>query len=661
MCTNLPKSLLPLLLILLLACGMAQAVRADAMEPLYLKGTDLYQRIITLPGAQLYDDQRVQVGEGGLPVFQAYYLFERNSDAAGREWVHVGESASKPDGWIPASETQEWNLMMVMRYAPQSARARVLFFEENAGDPDKPPHLLREIVQAYDVEEQAKSLLNGIDADQRPKGIVAVEKELPPAESSSYLMPILKFEKGLEFEQSPTQATLLKVASVNADESPPATGQSLAAAKNAIVFVFDTTVSMKPYIEEARRFAAQIYRKLRDQGHQDRVTFGLVGYRGNMDGEPQRSGDGAKEGCPGLEYVFQVHQDLNPDDPPEMLLDSLMQMDVACVPTRDWSEDAVAGLLSAINDLDWETFGVERGIVRWIFLVTDAGALENSESEHPGYTIRETIAPLADQNGVAIWAMHLHTPEAVKANNIELAKQQYQIFGERYFPLKPKGSEPVAEFRELLDTSADAVVKAFDGFAKEQRIEKPEPPKRGQPLTAGDLFTNAIFSAQQRYLGEAAGETAPLFYKAWASDRDLAGDHGPALIPAVFMTKNQLSLLAQLLTKALENVWQGQTGPESFFDDIREISTRMVTDPEREDLKMSELLPAYLQMLPYSSDFLRIDKKYWTESMGVLQQQENLENLRAKVNFYKEIYDDGTKWTASGDEEFALVPLSVLP
>jgi serine/threonine-protein kinase PpkA len=684
MLSILSKSLRSLLLVLPIVCGGNGFARADGAEPLHsTQIPDLYQRIITLPGAKLYDDRRVQVIKDQLPVFQVYYVYDRQS-YAGKEWLQVGRSFSSPEGWIPADATQAWDLMMVMKYAPRGMhRQRVLFFEDDPKDPSHVPPALRALIDDFNVEEHAKALLSKVEAgDLKDSGLAAVETDPPPEERKSpYLMPILDFQRAT-FERGAVSTTLLRMASVNADQSSAEVvdpGPAIIKEKEAVVFVFDTTVSMKPYIEEARRFAASIYNGLSARGLEHRVVFGLVGYRDFKKEEPQKSGVGAKKGCYGLEYVSKIYQDLSIDNPPKMIVDSLNQMDVACVPTRGWNEDAIAGLYSAINDLDWDLVGRKAAagepppvVLKMIILVTDAGARDvGDEKAAMNKTGILTIQHLANEDHIVIVPIHLHTPEAVKAKNIATAEEQYKKLGftgdvnlPKYFGLESKGSEPVPEFRQQLERLAGTILDAMQAAAKGIPQEKPIAPKQSnEPLNLGTLFKNELYSAQQRYLGALQGSRAPAFYRAWASDRDLADPHPlrNALLVSVFLTRNQLSELAKNVAYLLDLAKRGEKGPQDFFNELRKLAASTVGDPNR---KLRELLPAYLEKLPYKSDFLQMTEEEWT-SENLMRQQEQIEQLEAKRTFYDQIDKDASKWIDVGAEDpkqtVSLMPLAVLP
>ena len=238
-------------------------------------------------------------------------------------------------------------------------------------------------------------------------------------------------------------------------------------------------------------------------------------YRNNMSEEPQRSG---------LEYVTRTYLPLTPASDANAFAQAMRDIRPASVSTHSFDEDAVAGLDSAMR-LNW---GQGCGL-RMVFLVTDAGSLK---SDDPKASIRNTglstIAAVAKEQGISIFPVHVHTPEAKQAGNIEKAAQQYRT--------ELSDGRGVSLYRAIANGSpkgfdsylADVSV-VLDGIKNETQGKLVEGCRA--TIASGDegaqpsvkaLVLGKLFAVQQRFLGAAAGANAPAFNASWTSDRDLA-------------------------------------------------------------------------------------------------------------------------------------------
>ena len=211
-----------------------------------------------------------------------------------------------------------------------------------------------------------------------------------------------------------------------------------------------------------------------------------------------------------------------------------------------------------------------------------------------------------------------------------------------------------------------AVVKrARRGIAE----PKPQLESGESGFTMGSLFRNEVYSAQQRYLGDVQGADTAIFYRAWASDKDLTQPKRAALEVDVFLTRNQLNELAQSLDRLVKRAKRALDSPETFFDRLRALAVATATDPERygagfANIAESGLLPSYLGLLPYKSWVLGLTNDIWRD-LGPAGQNEMVIELEKKVLTYRDIYEDGRKWIDLGAREPGAevhpISLEVLP
>ncbi|WP_240559204.1 vWA domain-containing protein [Pectobacterium brasiliense] len=131
----------------------------------------------------------------------------------------------------------------------------------------------------------------------------------------------------------------------------------------SVVFVIDSTISMGPYIERTKEAIDKIYQRIEKEQLQDKVKFGLVAYRSSV------------KVVPGLEYDSKMYVDPNTVKSGKDFLAKVHDLKQATVSSSKMDEDAYGGVMMALDQVDWTQFGA-----RYVVLITDAGALEGSDS-----------------------------------------------------------------------------------------------------------------------------------------------------------------------------------------------------------------------------------------------------------------------------------------
>lgn len=635
------------------------SVSTVASEPLSLpQAKDFYQRIITLPGAILrrnIDEQAVAATS--LPAFSIFYVFSRKT-AGGKEWVEVGQKLQgPPEGWLASDQVEDWTTMLVMQYAPAGQRGRVLYFEKQTD--------LADIVQAVDAKPIVDRLAREADAGKPTDPPLVsiepmIERGIPEFDNKPYLMPISGFKQSQFDSGSPV--TLIEVASLNADPPPPNPPVSPPPPMRiGVVFVVDTSISMQPFIERALQTITTVYGSLQREGFLDRTSFGLVGYRNNMDQEPQRSS---------LDYVVKIYQDLDPDAPVDTILGRMRTMHEAKISTHSFDEDAVAGLYTAVNELNWEPFEA-----RLIFFITDAGALGGNDpkAHFPGVDLLN-VKESADRKKIVIFPIHLLSDMAYKANDVEKARRQYEILARtgdpnvsKYIPVKGASPDEFLKKIQPLNTQLIEALRSID--ANKQITKRDVAASASGDMDTGNLIVNELFNAQMRYIGDVKGTQAPLFFTAWAADKDLVRPDFRVLDVSVFLTRNQLNELALSLRRIIDQAKAANVDQASFFSLLRSLAASTIQDPNRyranfRTIADSNLLPAYLELLPYRSDILRMSEDKW-KSMSKTQSEELIDRLAFKRRAYEDIYNAVDNWHDLGDgdpgQAIYPVPIDYLP
>ena len=644
----------------LLAVVWVNTAASQNCKPLLLPGKKtLFQRVITNPGANVYVSagKKAAIVHASVKPFTIYYVYERRQ-VEGAEWVKVGPSAScEISGWVEGSLVSEWRQSLSLVFTERVGRKPVMFFkdldalEKVAGSPSPADEAAKLATQFTKITE---------DQMDPPEDFPIIAME-PPQEAVSrqrfYLMPIfqtVELFEGVKF---------LEAASIDPG-SWELTGNS--ELRTAVVFVIDTTISMKPYIERTREAVRRIYDAIESSGLSDKVAFGLVAFRSSI------------EKTPGVEYVSKVVSDLKDGRQRAAFEAALADTREAEVSTHSFNEDAFAGLKTAVEELNWKPYQS-----RLIFLITDAGAIRNDDPYSTTGMNETEIADIAAAKGIKIFVLHIKTPLGKRVKNHSYAEAQHKVLsgqtdpsiGDLYVPVDATNTaEGVRTFGQLVEGVAVQMVELVRATSAGQRLQLP-----GQSLSESqDIVTEAKrkaailgYSMQLEYLGRRGEVQAPQLVTSWVSDMDLAQPDIPSFTVTVLLTKNQLSDLYQRLKIILNQAQRTKrTGARDFFQGILSAAAQISRDPTQFSQKPQQnlgelgLLGEFLDDLPYRSSIMRLTEEDWYR-MSVGQQQALVDNLKSKIKRYQQYHDDVDNWISFGATDpgdmIYRVPLSMMP
>lgn len=629
-------------------------------KPLLISGKrTLFQRVVTHPGAILYTapgDSEPKF-QNRVKPFTVYYVYERTS-RKGAKWIMVGSSSNcKIAGWVKENMVSDWPHSLTLKFTERTGRQPVLFFKdmqsiwEVAASPS-PGDV------ATKLGSEFVAIKEGRTNRRSDYPILAME---PSGEAVSrerfYLMPI--FETAELFEG----VKFLKLASIDPgswqmpDEIDLRTG---------IVFVIDTTISMKRYIDRTLMAVRKIYDAVEKAGLSDKVAFGLVAFRNST------------ERTPGLEYVSKVLSDLRDGRQRAEFEQALASAEEAKVSSHSFNEDAFAGLKMALEELDWAPY-----LSRLIFLITDAGAIRNDDPYSSTGMNELGIADLAAAKGVKIFALHLKTPSGKKFNNHSYAEVLYrsltghsdETIGDLYVPIEAEQTETgVKGFGRVVEGIANKMVELVRATTQGERLSLPD---QISPAI-GDVVANAErkaailgYAMQLDFLGRRGQIQAPKVVTAWVSDMDLVRPDIPSFQVTVMLTKNQLSDLYRRLKVILDQAQRTKrTGARDFFQSILSAAAQTSRDPAQlgkrpnQELGQLGVLAEFLDGLPYLSSIMRLKEEDWYR-LSVGEQQAIVDDLKSKLKRYQQYHDDVENWVGFGETDpgdmVYRVPLSMMP
>jgi serine/threonine-protein kinase PpkA len=646
---------------------MTAQAQTEQRQPLLLTGkTALFQRVLTRPGATLLAQPAGQATRT-VPPLSIFYVYDRRTSGAGAAYIEVGTNTiGQVVGWLAADQTIEWKQALVLNFANRAGRERVLFFEDQSS--------MLDLIEADDASGRLKQVRediartghasNGAVIAQEPKEYVDIRKQF-------YLLPILQAHEVML--ASGFRMNSVEVASVTAREEDPqpidterTNNPALADFSAALVFVIDATASMGPFIEAAREVVSSVSERIKESGLSDRMRFGLVGYRD----DPQA--------VPGMEYLTRIFVDPNTVKDGAAFLRQAAALEASDISTRTFVEDGFAGLMAAIDNINWSSFGG-----RYIVLITDASSRNASDRLGSTGLNAEQVREKALENSIAIYTVHLKTPAG--AHDHSRAERQYTVLsdypnvGSLYYPVDA-GS--VDRFRTAIDALADAIVTQVEAasrgeFAAGSSVKQmattdvQAAPKAKAEEDLRQKTALLGYAMQLSYIGRVQGVQAPPLLRAWTVDRDLDHPANQALQVRVLLTKNQLSDLQAALKEIVDVGIATEISRQQFFDQLKSAAATLSRDPSRvgrqgaTNLKELGLLGEYLDDLPYRSRVLALSEEMWNRwSIG--EQVAFVDDLEAKIRLYQSFHDDVDTWVnlddgASPGDAVYPVPLSALP
>lgn len=644
----------------LLALSLSPLLQA-ADQPLLQAGKKtLFQRVLTTPTCKLGNAAGDAAGTA-QPAFSRFYVYER-STAGAQEWLRVGpDTQGKSIGWLPGDCTVEWKMQLTLAFTNPANRDRMLFFKERSqleGILDAPDPVSR-------VAPLRSQLKKGVDAP----GVLAQEPEyFVDLQKNFYLLPVLSGEEVLTEEGFRTR--ILNVASVSkADAASTAAnnvpGANAAAAKTqmkafsaAVVFVIDSTISMDPYIDRTREAIKRVYAQIEKENLGKQVKFGLVAYRSST------------KAVPGLEYVSKMYADPNTVKDGADFMSKVADLKQAKVSSSTFDEDAYAGVMHAVDKVDWSQFGA-----RYVVLITDAGAIDGTEKLSGTGLGAEQVKIEASTPGIALYTLHLKTPSGMK--NHSAAEAQYRTLstypGTNTSLYYPVDAGDVEAFGRKVDGLAAAITQQVkSAYLGEDAIgsasnAKADPAEQ-KMLEDAALIGHAM---QLAYLGKTTGTQAPPVFQAWISDRDLIKQNLPTTDVRVLLTKAQLSDLSDVLKQIVDAANEGMISPSEMFTRLRSVAATMGADPNQlkqgSTTRVADLgmLGEYLDGLPYQSEVLNLDEETW-KGLDGLAQEKFIRNLNTKLRHYQRYNADVDRWVAlapgsdSRDNVYP-VPLEMMP
>jgi serine/threonine-protein kinase PpkA len=627
--------------------AFAQAQR----RPLLIENTtSLYQRVIMRPGARLAERPDPAAPNIPTPGFGVFYAFARQG-VDQQVWVEVGPSLNGPPvGWVKAAQTVDWKQTMVVAFTNPAGRERAMFFKSG----EVPRRLWLDLQSGA---SEAASLRSAA-AEGADDPVIALEPEtFVDITRQFYLLPILSAE-AIENERT-NRARVLEVASAPVITQSPNTADvdALKNFKGALVFVVDTTSSMGPYIERTRLALKQVIDRIGRTEVRDNFRFGMVAFRDDMGGDQR------------LEYVTRMIALPDLQETPDALLGRLTQAREAAASNESFSEDSLAGVKMALDEVQWDKFGG-----RYIVLITDASARESNDPRSQTRLGPQQIRQLAQAENklVQLLAIHLKTPAG--RSDHDKGEEQYRALTrignageELYFPIEQGNLD---EFSQTVETVTNSVLRDVARIVG-RPIGNLPPPSTPNQQRISEQIEVASTAMRLAYLGRTRQESAPDLVRSFVLDEDIdPTDPQPGKRPLrvrVLLTRNQLSDLALTVRTIVDAVRGSRITPDAFFGRVRGAIASATRDPRRmaEFQQLQGAFGEYLDGLPYKSAVMEITPQSW-QLKTPAERTQILNGLDEKVRLYAEYNRQSGLWVSfdggrdPGEAMFP-VPIDDLP
>ena len=118
-------NVLKLILLLSGLVGLLSPAFANT-KPLLMEGKQsLYQRVLSVPDARLYQAADDGAANGEILPFSVLYVYQRKDD-----WLQVGhDSFGKLAGWIKENDAITWNQALTVSFKDPQDIQRVMLFD----------------------------------------------------------------------------------------------------------------------------------------------------------------------------------------------------------------------------------------------------------------------------------------------------------------------------------------------------------------------------------------------------------------------------------------------------------------------------------------------------------------------------------------------------
>ncbi len=574
-------------------------------------------------GATLYvqPNSHSPVARDNVQQYEAFGVIDSTEDSTGERWYQVTEEyvpkikprnwSANPIGWIAENQVIPWQRAVVMRFTNSYNREPSLFF-----DPPKP--VLNLMQETKDVREQElRNIRAQLESGQGgASGVVAMEPQVGAGQEQMIMYPVLDFYASGDRDDLRIDGKFARLLEVAARTRTGESEGEKGSVAIDIVFVMDTTNSMKPYLENVLAATEEFAKAHTD----DALRFGFIGYQDDdsqFDYHPYPTKAFTTRTLPADEFVrilAQVKAQETPvkgDDIPEAVFEGVD----AALESGQWREDAI----------------------KIVFLVGDAPGKEK--------LLNTTILrDKASVRQIRLFAFHLKNSAVSKNWDNESRKQYTQLSS---FSEGTGGSGQAQNYLRTVDAGAAQFCQTIsenfqEGLNSLNTIRTGGPLPSVEPGSLSELiFQQAALLLADKSLPE--GEV-----RGWVCDKVLTNPDREALAPMILLTETELEELearVRELKEIGEKALRGDGGTTlDFFDLVSKNSRFTMVDPTAVKFRDAFAAPLGISKLPYKSDIMAKDRSDFENPDRV---QEFIRKMNNKILHYDDLKrkrSDTTVW-----------------
>ncbi|XCN74665.1 MAG: vWA domain-containing protein [Candidatus Electrothrix aestuarii] len=545
-------------------------------------------RILTLKGATLYAEPNSYsaVARDNVQQYEAFGVLGSIEDNSGTRWYQVTEEyvpkikprnwSPKPIGWVAEDQVIPWRRAVVMRFTNPYNREPSLFF-------DPPQPILDLMQEAKDVRRRElqsirEQLENGRGG---ASGVVAMEPKVGAGQEQMIMYPVLDFHASGGKDDLFIDGKFARLLEVAARTRNSASESRTHSAAIDIIFVMDTTHSMRPYLENVLA-ATEAFA---DQHTDDGLRFGFIGYQDRSIGYQDNGNKSTKEFTSrtllASEFVDALEQ-VNIDENSEQ--------------GDDFAEAVFDGVETALDSSQWR-----QEAIKIIFLVGDAPGREEDRVNKT--TI---LRDKARTRKIRLFAFHIRNRDKESWKQYaELSSISEGIKGtaqaQNYWRSIDAGA---AQFRQLIANEFQETLKRLPDVQEYARSGKPLP--SAEPGSLSEL----IF--QQATLMYSDNTLPAQDITGWVCDKVLTNPDREALTPMILLTETELEELTARVRelKAIgERALRGDGGTtRDFFELVSQNTKFTMVDPTAVTFRDAFAVPLGISELPYKSDIMAADR-----------------------------------------------------
>jgi hypothetical protein len=338
----------------------------------------------------------------------------------------------------------------------------------------------------------------------------------------------------------------------------------------------------------------------------------------------------------------------------EQFFSHVNELSASTVSSRDFREDAYAGIKSALEDSTWSKFDA-----RYIVLITDAGPRDSHDSLGATGLNAQALRQLAYDQGVSIWVLHLRTPSAAadhqKAEALYKQLSYYPGIGDFYYGVSLGQVDEFGSVLEILANQITQQVLATTNGVPPIPLAQNNDTKT-QLNNLQDRVAKLGNALRMRYIQKESGKPLPRVFNAWMLDRDFLHPERSVVDVRVLLTRDQLSDLKNVMQQVLELAEEGVLSPQNFIDDLKSLAATVSRDPSSvagstsgsgSNLAEMGYMREYIEDLPYTGEVMNLTIESWEEWSAKVQ-IEFMNRLESKINYYQTLHDHTDLWVTPG-------------